>query len=579
MLLLALIGLLLSRIVYTEWRTVHATEAGLAAMRVAYKGLVAAEKVSFERGPANGVLGDADRPDPAKRHRLALARAASDRAMRDVIQAIATVPPSPYTRAAAELLSRAAMQLRAGRAVVDRVSTRPRAQRTPRAVMGAVHAMFDVVPTVLTAATFLSRDAEMNYPQLAYALVAARLAAELREYAGRLGSQFTAALTANKPLAPAEARGAQAMRGRVEELHDLINTRLLATATDRRILDAERSMDAAYFGDDLSFVDGVERAGELRQPYGMDTAQFAARYVPPMGTIVGLRDALVGVAIEEAQRRHDAALRSLATTTAIGAVALSAVCAVIVVLRRRVIRPLEHTARTIAGIARGELDSPLAAVGRNDEIGAVLMAVETLRQTSVEKAELEEERQRLIEELRVTSSTDFLTGLMNRRAFAESAQQHMANARRHGRPLALIIFDIDHFKDVNDRYGHEAGDVVIGAVADIAHAAVRAGDLVCRYGGEEFAALVLECGEADARFLIERIRISIADMPIPVAEGRTVHVTASFGAAVVLEPATITLDELVRPADEALYRAKDEGRNRSVLTLVRDRAAEPPAVT
>ncbi len=570
--LLALISMLLSGIVFSEWQTAHATEGGLEAMGLVNKALVAAEKVSFERGPANGVLGGGDRPDPAKSARLAAARLVSDTALSDLDAAVAAAPQTPQVQRAEGAIVRARAQLRIGRATVDEVSSIPLAHRTAGRVMDAVHEMFDVVPIVMEAAAALSRDAEDVYPQLADTIVAARFAAELREYAGRLGSQFTAALTTRKPLTRIDEQGAWEMRGRVFELRDLIAGRVLGPSTDPRILTANRVMQSRYFDDDLSFVASVEAASAARRPYGLDTAQFAARYVPAMGTIVALRNVLVAVAVEDAQERHAAAVRNLIGICIVGVIAFAIVAAILVVMRRRVIRPLVTTTRLITGIARGELDTIVPVGKQNDEIAAVLIAVESLRQTSVDKALLESERQTLIDELRLSSTTDYLTGLMNRRAFAESADSQLASARRHAWPLSLIIFDIDRFKDVNDRYGHDAGDVVLAALATLAKDEFRVGDIVCRYGGEEFAVLAPHCGRDDAALLTERVRSSIAAMPIPLPGGRSIWVTASFGVVVAPPGAAIGLDALVRAADEALYRAKNEGRNRVVVTMA---TAEP----
>jgi diguanylate cyclase (GGDEF)-like protein len=554
---------MLSRIVFVEWQIVHASGDGLAAMRVTQKALVAAEKASFERGPSNGVLGDGDRADPAKGQRLVRARTVTDAAMRELDAAIAAAPQTRQTRMAAASLLRAHAQLSAGRAAVDRVAALPRKRRDASLVMGAVGAMFDVIPIVMDTSKQLSVDAEHAYPQLTYTLAAARLASELREYAGRLGSEFTAALTAGTPLAPAQEQGALALRGRIDQLHDLIAGRLAADG-DPRILAAGRRMDARYFGDDLRFVDEVRRTGDAHRPYGMDTAQFAARYVPPMGTIVDLRDALIAAAIGRASAAHASAQRTLVVMCTLGGAAFVVVCALVLALRRRVLQPLATTARIITEIASGNLETVVPAVRREDEIGAVLSAVEALRKTSIEKAALEVERQHLIDELLLSSTTDYLTGLMNRRAFVQTAEQQLASARRYGWPLALIIFDIDHFKHVNDRYGHEAGDLVIASVAATALAAFRAGDVVCRYGGEEFAALAPHCAAVEAVALTERMRATLAAMPIVLHDGSTIRVTASFG--VVVGPSVdVELHGLIRAADEALYRAKDEGRNRVVI--------------
>jgi diguanylate cyclase (GGDEF)-like protein len=530
------------------------------------KALVVAEKVSFERGPSNGVLGDADRRDPAKIARLVKARAVSDAALAALDEAVASAPPTEQTRRAAIVLRSAKTQLEAGRASVDAVAGMPLAHRTPVRVMGAVHAMYDIVPIAMTAAELLSRDAQDVYPQLADTLVSARLAAELREYAGRLGSQFTAALTTQKPLARSDAEGAWEMRGRVYELRDLIAVRVFAPVTDPRILAANETMNLRYFGDDLAFVASAERASNEHRPYGIDTAQFATRYVPAMGTIVALRDVLVTSAVERAQEQHTRAVRYLVGICIFGAIAFAIVCSLLIIMRRRVIRPLVTTTRVITGIARGELDTVVPVGTRKDEIAAVLGAVETLRQTSIQKATLEGERERLIDELRISSTTDYLTGLMNRRAFIEAAQSQLASAHRHGSPLSLIMFDIDHFKDVNDKYGHDVGDAVLIALAALARDEFRVEDIVCRYGGEEFAVLAPHSDREDAASLTERVRMAIEAMRVPLAGGGLVSVTASFGIVVAPAETNVGLNALVHAADEALYRAKADGRNRVAVS-------------
>lgn len=563
--LLLLIGLGLFRIINTEWQAFRATTSGLRAMQVTYKALIVAEKVSFERGPSNAVLGDGDRHDPRKRARLAKARAVSNKALRDLDDALAEAPDLKQAQLAVRTMQRARAQLAIGRAAVDRVADLPRARRDPARVMGAVHEMFDIVPIVLDAATLLSHDAEDAYPALSDTLVASRLAAELREYAGRLGSQFTAALTNGKPLAQREEYGIYAMRGRIDELHGLIAARLKAEGTDPRVLAAQRDMERRYFADDMAFVDSVERASIEHRPYGLDTAQFAARYVPGMGTIVALRDVLVAVAIENAERSYAKARRVLIIGCSGGLFALVVVGLVFMVVRRRVVHPLLVTTTVLTDIASGNLDTVVPQSKQRDEIGKMLAAVVTLKENSVQKQVLEAERQRLIEELRLSSSTDYLTGLLNRRAFTEAALHEVANAVRYARPFAVVMFDIDRFKLVNDHYGHDAGDAVIAAVAACARREFRKGDVVCRYGGEEFAVLAPECGIDEARALTERVRTAVEALSIAIPGGRAVTVTASFGAVAVPAGAQAELDGLLHRADEALYGAKAAGRNRVVI--------------
>lgn len=171
-------------------------------------------------------------------------------------------------------------------------------------------------------------------------------------------------------------------------------------------------------------------------------------------------------------------------------------------------------------------------------------------------------RKQLELELRRLATTDSLTGTLNRGSFLDRAAEEIARARRYQRPLALIAIDLDHFKTINDRYGHAAGDLCLRAFADTCLACLRRADRLGRLGGEEFAVLLPETGLPAALGVAERIREHIAGLAIPLDTG-TAGFTVSAGIA-RLTPDIDSLDELLARADRALYRAKDTGRNRVV---------------
>jgi diguanylate cyclase (GGDEF)-like protein len=166
---------------------------------------------------------------------------------------------------------------------------------------------------------------------------------------------------------------------------------------------------------------------------------------------------------------------------------------------------------------------------------------------------------RTVEQLAIT---DGLTGLLNRRHFFQLADREIATARRRSSPLTAMMLDIDHFKQINDRYGHPVGDQVIVVVADRLNATVRKTDLLGRYGGEEFVVFLPDTGHEGANILAERIRVALADRPIATDAG-ALTVTASIGLAPYVATDTQPGTLLAR-ADEALYRAKQGGRNRVV---------------
>jgi diguanylate cyclase (GGDEF)-like protein len=156
------------------------------------------------------------------------------------------------------------------------------------------------------------------------------------------------------------------------------------------------------------------------------------------------------------------------------------------------------------------------------------------------------------------AAIDPLTGLPNRRALDERLAQEWARLLRHGGRLSVIMADIDHFKSVNDRFGHPAGDEVLRQVARLLTDGCRGADMPSRYGGEEFVVVAPETSVHAAADFAERLRASICARPLEV-HGKTVTVTASFGVAG--HHGLTSPEELVKAADEALYLAKAAGRN------------------
>ncbi len=172
----------------------------------------------------------------------------------------------------------------------------------------------------------------------------------------------------------------------------------------------------------------------------------------------------------------------------------------------------------------------------------------------------ETERQAQERELRRLATTDPLTGLANRRHFLAQVERELERFQRYAEPVALLMLDLDHFKQVNDRYGHAAGDTVLQHFAAVAQNALRKIDILGRLGGEEFAALLPDTRIEGARRLAERLRRTVADSPAVSPTGE-VRFTVSVGLT-LLAPGDRDAGAILTRADRALYRAKDRGRNR-----------------
>jgi diguanylate cyclase (GGDEF)-like protein len=178
-------------------------------------------------------------------------------------------------------------------------------------------------------------------------------------------------------------------------------------------------------------------------------------------------------------------------------------------------------------------------------------------------------KERADREAHKLATTDPLTGVYNRRTFQELSARQLSRCRRERIPVALLILDLDHFKSVNDTYGHLAGDDVLKAFSQLVSGCLRKEDLLARYGGEEFVILLPGTPEHAAVALAERVRDLVAATPLPAA-GRLLRLGVSVGVAAEAGEAVLSIGAMLARADQALYTAKAQGRNR-VTVLERPR--------
>jgi two-component system cell cycle response regulator len=227
--------------------------------------------------------------------------------------------------------------------------------------------------------------------------------------------------------------------------------------------------------------------------------------------------------------------------------------------------PLGRNVAIVPLVADGEaLGVVLAEWGRGPRAQIPSVTVETLSQSATQTAAALRNAA-LLSEIEHLATRDGLTGLANRRLFEESLQREVARSHRRKTPLALVVLDVDHFKDVNDTVGHQAGDAVLREVARAMVGNTKASDLPARYGGDEFVVLLPDCTGDDALAVAERLRAAVA------RDVTAVPVTVSAGVGGMPGNAGDG-ERLVAAADAALYSAKREGRDRSVGS---NRVAEP----
>ncbi|RKP48377.1 sensor domain-containing diguanylate cyclase [Trinickia fusca] len=218
----------------------------------------------------------------------------------------------------------------------------------------------------------------------------------------------------------------------------------------------------------------------------------------------------------------------------------------------------EHDRPITGGVDFMQQDCTFMPLTRGRDVIAVCVTISDVTNVSV----MQREREEAVIKLEEYAHRDGLTGIANRRFFEGRLSDEFSRWQRYGGDLSVLLFDLDHFKDINDRYGHAVGDAVLRVMAQRVGEAVRAQDTFGRFGGEEFA-LLLPCTPlAEAMVVAEKIRTTIGDTPVE-AEGVRVPVTASVGGAAA-RAGLPTYEVLINEADAALYSAKRQGRNRSV---------------
>lgn len=224
-----------------------------------------------------------------------------------------------------------------------------------------------------------------------------------------------------------------------------------------------------------------------------------------------------------------------------------------VLVRRHLIYPLQRINHALSTLS-ADRPAPAFEPSTMLEIQAVEESISEHHALLIQN----EETRLALEKL---ANKDGLTGIMNRRHFMQSAEVELQRAQRYRRPVTVAMADLDFFKKLNDTYGHAAGDAMLCAFADLVQDTLRQSDLVCRYGGEEFAFLFPEIGPAETQKLAERLRARCDAMEVPLPDGRSIKATVSIGLA---DASECPIEIALKRADEALYEAKRLGRNRVV---------------
>lgn len=289
------------------------------------------------------------------------------------------------------------------------------------------------------------------------------------------------------------------------------------------------------------------------RPVADPAAEKAYQYVQSDIPLLTKASDRVVVAFEE--RREALRHRVLGTLSATAGFDLILLIAGLWLVKRYIVRPILSTVEAARRVRAGDFSHQVPIVS-GDELATL---ASTFNEMSVDLAQLLAERERTGAQLQHMADHDALTGLFNRRRFQEELGRQLAEARRYGTHGALMFIDLDGFKHVNDRLGHEAGDDLLVSVAGILQGQLRETDTLARLGGDEFAILLPQADPEQARMAAERILQAFGDQHM-VVFGQLIDITASIGIALFPEHGTM-VEQLLSHADRAMYQAKENGRN------------------
>jgi diguanylate cyclase (GGDEF)-like protein len=510
--------------------------------------------VSAERGPANNLMG-ASSPDAKLLEGLATARKATDDKLSELETAFAAeIADQPQL---AKSLVDTRRKLAQSREAVDQVAATPASARNYTAMSNAILSMFKAADSVNLLRGKTARAIIKVTPDVAIDIAMTGTAGVMRDRIGRLGSYVVMSLRANNQDKLSFRAKFDTEMQSLALLKSSLTNYTAAYLSTPRIDAAFRDLEIFYFGQALPYAQNtIAMVMPSARP---GVREFSENYIYGMRSAGTLRDLILAETGARIERNKERALIYGGTSLFLAVIAVLVLLRLASVYRTALFRPMQSVRMQIAAIAAGDLSATRYRDKVAPEVEKMFQELDFLREQLRQKGEMENQQRVLAEQLRLLSETDALTGVFNRRAL-EKAVRTILSGEEQYQALGVMIVDIDHFKSINDRYGHAMGDLALQKTASLLRNALRRHDILARYGGEEFVVVLQDVSHATATATADRLRRLIEANVIDEPSG--LSLTASFGVVWQEARAINSWDELIAIADDRLYEAKRAGRNR-----------------
>ena len=530
---------------------VNSTQSYLKAVRTSdelhalQEVAILANKISKERAPANKVLSSTPEEIHQRQQELEIYRKEVDQQFEHTAKVLQQVG---FPHLSQRLESAVRPSLEQGRLQIDSYAKIPWEQRNAQALDQAIAAMFkawDSCRTILKGVVIASNTTSTSQNNFISQIL---FLSDLRDQAGRAASTIMAYVTFDQPIPAANLTRAMQVQYRIHYLWDLIGTLQPEEDKTEEFNRLHNAVDTVFIQKGLPIVSSLVEESIQQVPYHLTGTELTNAMVDKFATVVDLQSYLLEYSNQVAEREKSSHLQQLLWTVLLSFVSLGAAIATMIFARKSVFQPLIE-ARQILFTLSENGDTKALSSNAHTKSESLFTAIQRLQQ-------MLQQRDALEFRLKNIAHSDPLTGLANRFALEEYTRFLESHPSQFSQ-TCLMIIDIDHFKQVNDQYGHIIGDEVIQFVAQCLKDNVRTSDLLVRYGGDEFLVLIENIDFDNARKIADKIRSEVEGAYILSENGDQIQVSVSVGVAIGA-PSWISL---FTKADKALFVAKGQGRN------------------